>query len=86
MNIYEIQGDPDYDMLLEHRIRRHIDYVFSDEFKTTYILHKFYLDIRFQFILDKARVMENNSELNEPDIKLEILFGDLFKNYETENA
>ena len=37
----------DFKMLLEHRIRRHIDYVFSDEFDCSFVLHKFYMDIRF---------------------------------------
>lgn len=86
MNLDEIRESQDFDLLLEHRIKRHIEYVFSEEFESTFILHKFYLDIRFQFILDKIRALENNAEYNEPDIKLEILFGDLFENYEKEDT
>ena len=47
LKLYEIEDEVDFKMLLEHRIRRHIDYVFSDEFDCSYVLHKFYMDIRF---------------------------------------
>lgn len=39
------------------------------------------MDVRFQFTLDKVRVLESEEEKNEPDIKLSIIFGNLFSHW-----
>ncbi|CDW72111.1 UNKNOWN [Stylonychia lemnae] len=64
--------------IIQMRLQQHIDQAFSDEFNPDNILHKFQLDIRFQFILDKIRVLENNLYKDDPDIKISVMFGNMF--------
>lgn len=62
--------------ILESRIKEHVDRAFRGQDLSGKILKQFYVDIRLQVTLDKARVLDKG--MLEPDIKVQIMFGGIF--------